>query len=171
MKKIISAILVLLLLFSFAGCKKENKSTAKTGVDIAYYANLGSMPESNLKLGDNVPEDKEDETYFFSEDGTLDYFSNCNFSYYYSPKDEPQKITAIAAFSEAFGFGNGDVSIEITDTLDLLGIKYTEREPQENELFFLPAGDFTVIECKDLKNNLIFVFTDNSFCAALLSEK
>ena len=80
-------------------------------------------------------------------------------------------LTAIAAFSKMYGFEAGDVSIELTDTLDSQGLEYTEREPKDGELYFLPNGNFTVIECGGLKNNLIFVLEDNSLCAALLSQK
>lgn len=166
MKKIICAFLCLTLLFPLAGCK-ERKTLAKTGVDIAYYAELGLFPESEIKLGDTVPENSEDGDYFFSVDESPAFFSNGSFNYYY----DSAAVTSIAAFSKMFGFEAGDVSIELTDTLDSQGLEYTEHEPKDGELYFLPNGNFTVIECGGLKNNLIFVLEDNSLCAALLSQK
>ncbi|MBR6903177.1 MAG: hypothetical protein IKN39_04735 [Clostridia bacterium] len=166
MKKILCALLCIILLFVLAGCK-EKKTLAKTGVDIAYYAELGFVPESEIKLSDNVPENSEDSDYYFSSDNSLSFFSNGSFNYYY----DSAAVTAIAAFSNMYGFEAGDVSIELTDTLDSQGLKYTEREPKDGELYFLPNGNFTVIECNGLKNNLIFVLEDNSLCAALLSQK
>lgn len=166
MKKLICVLFCLVLTVSFTGCK-EKKSLAKTGVDIAYYAELGLFPESKIKLGDNVPENSEDSNYYFSEDESHTFFSDGSFNYYYASA----AVVSIASFSNMYGFEAGDISIELTDTLDSQGLKYTERAPEDGELYFLPNGNFTVIACGGLKNNLIFVLEDNSLCAALLSQK
>lgn len=170
MKRLLCALILIALLFAFAGCN-EKPTTANGGLDIAYYADLGSVPESDVKLGDDVPkETEEDDTYFFIEDGKNSYFSSGDFMYFYDPDAKETKVYAIAALSKFFGFEIGAVSIEVTDTLTAAGIEYTERAASEKDVFFLPSGDFTVVECKNLKNSLVFVFEENSLCAALLSQ-
>lgn len=171
MKKTVALILCLVLFVFAAACKEEKKETTH-GVDIAYFADMGSFPDSDLKLGDAVPEKKEeDETYFFTENGAESFVSNGDFCYYYNGKDSSPKIYGIAAFSNCLGFEVGAVSIEITDVLDEQKIKYTSREPGEGEIFFLPAGENReIIVCEGLKNNLCFVFEDNALCAAYLGD-
>ena len=166
MRKITALLVCFVLVFSFTGCKSE-KNTAG-GVDIEYYVNLGGMPESDIKLGDAMPE--EDDSIFSVEAGARSFMSTGEFNYYYDLSALDKKINAIACFSDCFGFTTGDISIEITNALQSRGIEYTEREPKKDELFFLPGGENrSVIECKNLKHNLIFVFEDNALCATYLS--
>ena len=166
MKKITALLICFVLIFSFAGCKSD-KNTAG-GVDIEYYVNLGGMPESEIKLGDSVPE--PDDNIYSVEAGARSFMSTGAFNYYYDLSALDKNIYAIACFSDCLGFTTGDISIEITNVLESRGINYTEREPKKDELFFLPGGENRfVIECKDLKHNLIFVFEDNALCAAYLS--
>lgn len=169
MRKLVCTLLCLLLLFPFAGCKKDTESL-KSGVDIEYYVNLGAIPESDIKIGDGVPENSEEnDDYFFSESGSDSYFSNGDFIYYYDSSKKNAKVKAISAFSKFYGFEIGAVTIEISDMLDSRELKYTEREPKEDELFFLPSsGNFSVIEYKAQKHTLLFVFQDNSLCAAYI---
>ena len=170
MKKL-TALFVCFCVFMFAaGCGDENAKTSH-GVDIAYFADIGAMPESELKLGDTAPEQKEDnESYFFYSEGDKGCASTGEFNYYYDTSEKEPKISAIAGFNTCYGFENGSISIEITKALDSQGIDYKERAAGVDELFFLPAGEGrSVIECKSLKHNLIFVFEDNALCAVLIN--
>lgn len=170
MKKLTAIVLCLCVLIFAAGCGDENAKTSH-GVDIAYFADMGAMPESELKLGDGMPEQKEDsEDYFFYDDGDKSYASTGEFNYYYDISEKEPKIAAIAGFNTCFGFENGSISIEITEALDSQGIEYKERVAGENEVFFLPPVEGrSVIECKSLKHNLIFVFEDNALCATFIN--
>ena len=159
----------MLVLFSFAGCKNEEPKN-KTSVDISYYAKLGLFPESEIKIGDSVPKEGGDDTFYFVKAGARSFFSNGNFNYYYNPSSLEQKVFAVAAFSNFYGFEPGAVSIEVSDALTGSDIKYTERAATEDELFFLPAGENrSVIECNFEDRKLLFVFENNSLCAAYLS--
>lgn len=168
MKRAICLSLCFVLLLFAAACKQEKKS--EHGVDVAYFADMGAMYESEYKIGDEVPLDKDGgEEYFFTKAGTGSYFSDGSFSFYYNENDKQPAVYAIAAFSNCMGFEAGDISIEVTDALDSQEIEYVVRQPNDGETFFLPAGqNREVLECKVLKNKLIFVFEDNALCAAFL---
>lgn len=165
MKKITAALCAILLLFA-AGCGE--KDNGGYSVDIAYFADAGSMPDAAYKVGDAVPAEKEgDENKFFVEDGETSFVSTGDFGYYYNIADESPAFYAVVGFSTCYGFEVGAISIEVTKALDSLGIKYEERAPQNGEIFFLPASENrSVIECKSLKHKLIFVFESNALCAA-----
>lgn len=171
MKKAISIILCLLI-FTFAAACKDNKKKDEHGVDIAYFANMGAMYESELKIHDAVPAgDGEGEDWIFAKDGKKSYFSNGNFCYYYDGGQKEPEIYAIVALANCMGFETGDISIEITDVLNAQEIEYAQREPEEDEVYFLPEGqNREIIECKGLKYVLKFVIEDNALCAAFLEE-
>ena len=171
MKRVICVMLALSL-FMFAAACKEKKTEVKHDIDIKYFADMGAMNESDLKIGDLVPEEKEDDdTYFFTKTENESYVSNGNFCYYSDGKEKDPKIYGIAAFSNCMGFETGDISIEITDVLNAQEIEYAQREPEEDEVYFLPEGqNREIIECKGLKYVLKFVIEDNALCAAFLEE-
>ncbi|MBO4432370.1 MAG: hypothetical protein J5852_02435 [Clostridia bacterium] len=171
MKKVICIVLALSL-FMFAAACKEKKEEVKHDVDVSYFADMGTMKGSDLKIGDSVPEEKDDDdTYFFTKAGAKSYFSNGDFCYYYDEDKKDPKIYAIAAFSDCMGFETGAISIEVTDVLDSQNVEYTSRTPKKDEVFFLPAADNReIIECKGFKHNLIFVFENNALCAAYLGD-
>lgn len=170
MRKISIFFLCLLFVFISVGCKeKDNKSSHS--VDIKYFADMGAIPECDYKIGDNLPDDNtiEESGMVILNDQSPAFIMNGAFYLYYDRKDDKPKFQKIAAFDTAFGFENGSITIEISDVLDEQNIEYTEREPDKDELFFLPKGDGrTVIECTSLKHNLIFVFEENALCATLL---
>ena len=167
MKKLMAALCALLMLFA-AGCKSGDKTTVDHPVDIAYFADTGEVPGAAYKVGDAVPEQNEDDdTVFFVKNGAESFVSTGDYAFYYDAAAKDPAFYAVDAFSECYGFEVGAISIEITNVLDSQGIKYTERNPGENELFFLPgSGNRRVIECTSLKHKLIFVFESNALCAA-----
>ena len=152
-----------------AGCKSEK--AGGHDVDIAYFTEIGTMPESEFKIGDGVPEIAEDsEEYFVGEADGRGYFSNGEFFYYYDKSEEQPVITAIAAFGTAFGFETGAVSIEVTKALDSQEVEYTLRAPEKGEVFFLPASDNReVAVCDTPEHKITFVFEDNALCAVYMA--
>lgn len=171
MKRIICLCLCLTL-FVFAAACKEKEPQVKHDIDISYFAELGSLPESEIKIGDAVPEENAQEgEFFFTKDGARSYFSNGDFCYYYNADEKEPKVYGIAAFSSALGFEVGAISIEITDVLDAQEVKYVAGTPASGELFFLPQGENReVISVKETKHTLTFVFEDNALCAVYLGE-
>lgn len=168
MRKTVLILLCALTVLSFAGCKDTGKTSHS--VDIEYFANMGAVPESELKIGDSVPEIEEyDDNYFVSSDGDDSFFSNGEFNFFYDTSEKEPKINKIACFSKSFGFEIGDISIEIINALEDAGIKYTERAEKDGELSFLPKSDNrSVVECRSLKHKLVFVFEDNALCATVI---
>ena len=166
MKKVICVALCFVVLGLFAGCKEEKKETTHD-VDIAYFANMGAMPESDLKLGDSIPEITEEMTEWFSStDGKNTFVTNGEFYYYYDEGEKDPKIKSMAAFSKGMGFEIGAISIEVTKALDSQDVKYKTRDIKANEIDFLPAAEGReTVECEGLKHNLIFVFEENALCA------
>ena len=170
MKKTVSIILCLVI-FTFAAACKDNKKKDEHGVDIAYFANMGAMYESELKIHDTVPAEEEGGDWEFFKNGYQSYLSNGNFCYYYDNRQKEPEIYAIVALANCMGFETGDISIEITDVLNAQEIEYAQREPEEDEIYFLPEGqNREIIECKGLEYVLKFVIEDNSLCAAVLEE-
>ncbi len=170
MKKTVLVFLCVLFAFSFCACKSNNNKSAHS-VDIAYFIDMGKVPETNYKIGDGLPstETIENNSMIIFENESPAFFTDGAFNYYYS--SEKKVITEIIGFDKCLGFETGTISIEVTDALDEQNIKYTEREPSDGELFFLPgANNRSVIECKELKYSLIFVFEDNALCATILGE-
>ena len=60
MKKIIALLLCVIFVFSLSACNSKEKDENSNNVDIEYYANSGSMPETNYSLGTD-PEKIKDE--------------------------------------------------------------------------------------------------------------
>ncbi|MBO4692904.1 MAG: hypothetical protein J5659_00720 [Clostridia bacterium] len=172
MKKIIALFVCLLTLVFVAGCKEKAEKKASHNIDIAYFADMGTFNDCPFKIGELLPDKeqlKKDEFVIYCEKEPY-YASNGKFNFYYYRDDDGNLVfNKIVSFDTCLGFETGSISIEVTDVLDEQGIKYTEREPEAEELFFLPAGNNrSVVECGSLKNPLRFVFEDNALCAVLL---
>ena len=168
MKKAVIVFLCVLFVFSFCACKGENQKWSHS-VDVAYFAEMGKIPEIELKIGDAVPDNEalEKDGFAIFADESPAYISNGALNLYFDT--EKNVITKIAGFDSFLGFEVGAISIEVTSALDEQNIKYTEREAKDGELFFLPsAPNRSIVECKGLKHSLIFVFENNALCAALL---
>lgn len=174
-KRIVCALICLAAILPAAGCKNKKDKAKVYEIDFARFANVGTMPESELRLGDDLPEfDPQDEQskYFSMDDANPPFIGTAegNFSYYYEKGENP-KITAIMAYDTCFGFENDTVSIVITDALDSQNVKYTERKPREDETLFMPREpNVSLIECKSFKHRLIFIIKDNALCAAYIGD-
>ena len=174
-KGIICALMCLAVVLLAAGCKKNKDKGKVYEINFARFADMGTMPESEFKIGDALPEfDPQDEEskYFSMDDMDPPFIGTAegNFSYYYEKGDNP-KITAIMAYDTCFGFENDTVSIVITDALDSQNVKYTERKPAEDEtLFMANEPNVSLIECKSFKHRLIFIIKDNALCATYIGD-
>ncbi|MBR5923299.1 MAG: hypothetical protein IKZ59_05845 [Clostridia bacterium] len=174
-KAVFCTVLCLAVLFCAAGCKSGKEKKSVYGVNFAAYADAGEIPESKLKIGDSIPsfDSEETESEYFSMDSEEPPFfmaATGEFGYYYEKGDDP-RIKSIMGYDTCFGFDNGTVSITVKEALDSRNIKYTEREPVEGEIFYMSLSSGTsVIECKQFKYRLVFVFSDNALCATYLGD-
>lgn len=192
MKRILVLLLCFSLLFTLAGCGKEDTASAPEGLDVEYYANLGQMPECEYKLGDDVDnalaemkaledsehsEEDEDEAghshegFFVTEMEDEDYSSlqTGTFSYYYKTDAKDKGFTHIVSFDKAYGFEYGTVSIEIKDALSARGLETAERDITSDEAFFMPgAYGCTALEYNFENTTVMFIFQDNLLCATAL---
>lgn len=170
MKRSAAFLLCFLMIIVAVGCKEENEKSSHS-IDISYFADAGTLPDCKFKIGDSLPENDqlEKDGFVIFSDSSPAYISDGVFSFFFDGSAGEEKITKIAALDSCLGFELGSISIEITDALDEQKIGYTERNAAPGELFFLPAGaDRSVIECKNLKNPLLFILEENALCAVLL---
>ena len=54
MKRLFSLILAVILVFTFAACGKKDDTSKDGGIDLEYYAELGSIPECEYSLGQDI---------------------------------------------------------------------------------------------------------------------
>ncbi len=192
MKKFISILLVIGLVFTLCACsgngkKKENK------VDLEYYANLGQMPEAEYTLGENPntvidglnklkeqaeAEHEDDPNHNHGHDEQEFYFEivqgennvlldNGNICYYYNKTNEDKGISYIVNYDAAFEFPLGTVILEVKEALS--GIKLTEEPLTEENAFFASyVIDGTVLKAEFEKATVIFVFQENELFATAI---
>lgn len=178
MKKLFSALLCFVLLFSLAACgnKEKNKSEAK--VDLEYYVKLGQIPECKYKLGDNADtvtnelsaeyekagEAGEDAVFEVTEGEKTVRIDSGDFLYYYEKEKKDAGISYIVSLDSAYGFASGTPLLEVTNSLK--GFDYTEEAADDNNTFFLlGTQNPTVLKYSFDKNSVLFVFDENSLCA------
>ena len=194
MKKIIALILCLIFVFSFAGCKKTEKSSAT--IDIEYYANLGKMPEIEFSLGSDpktvkekleenydkyLETEKDNDDHNHDHDATAITFneiegkknvllSNGVTNYYYVKEKEDEGIAYIVNKDRSFDFELGTSIIDVKTALG--DTKYNETEVTEENAFFATAvtdGTLLEIVCGDIVT--LFVFQENELYATAMYNK
>lgn len=183
MKRVIAVCLCFLMIFTLAACSKGGKK-GELEVDIEYYAKLGSMPDMEYALGDDVEEtenvlsksnqDEDHGDYIYSsyEVGEKTVMSNGNICCCYETENKDNGITHIVKYGGAFGFNQGAVSTQIRDTLAAAGYEAKEREAESGELFFIPgAAGITVLQYDFKENTVLFVFQDHSLSAGVVRVK
>ncbi len=178
MKKIISLLLAILFVVSFAGCKSDNKKEETKGLDIEYYAKLGQIPECEFGLKTN-PEDIIDKYDTTEESGEeVSNFSKIegektvlldtgDANYYYQKKNKDMGIGYIISYDGGYGFKSGDISVEIKDAF--ADYDYSEETADADELFFmyLPENN-SILRYTFGDNTVIFLFEDNALCATVI---
>lgn len=181
MKRILSLVLCLCLLLTFAACGKDKK-VEKIGVDVEYYANLGKIPEFEYKLGDDgeaaakaVEKSLENSTdhhdgycnsYKGDKKTTVDV-SGATFIY----DNKTKKIEKIINFNTAYEFELGTVSLEIQKAMSSYGFESATRPLTSDELsLFAAADDSTALEYKFGDRYVVFAFYENALFATMLYE-
>ena len=182
MKRILSLILCIALIFTFAACgeKGENKAKEKIGVDVEYYAKLGKIPEFEYKLGDNG-EDAAKAIEKSLEGSTDHHDGYCNVyegdkkttvdvsgaSFVYDNKSK--KIEKIICFNTAYEFALDTVLIEVQKAMSSYGFEQEPRDITSEEASLLFATlDSTVLEYKFEGANVVFAFYDNALFATMI---
>ncbi len=190
MKKII-ALLLVFSLFALAGCGGKMGKKDYKGVDVEYYANLGQIPESEIKIGDdadktygdlmdkyahdeNVEEgEAHEETFCLQfEEGEHTVISVPAVNYYYKTDKKSEGISAIAIFEKAYGYDLGVMYVEIQDEMNSRGFEAELKDLDKKDGFFMPY----VEGCKSLtyefeKNKVVFVFYENALSATAIVRK
>ena len=180
MKRIIAILLCLLMIFTLAACRKDDKK-GELEVDIEYYAKLGTMPDMKYSLGDGVEKTEEalsqsnadgdhgESIYSSYEVGDKTVMSDGNICCCYETENEDKGITHIAIYGGAFGFEQGTVSTQIRDTLAAAGYEAKEKEAEKSDLFFIPgAAGLTVLKYEFKENTVMFVFQDHALSAGVV---
>ncbi len=181
MKRLLALALCLVLAFTLCGCKdkKENKGTA---VDIEYFANLGQIPENEIKLGalqdavetslekNKTEAEKNGEHYVIEkQDGENNRLISDGTYEYYFKKAAPEKgICYMVSFTESFGFKIGEVILEVKNALADYEIK---EEPATVENAFFHRGNIdnsVVLYVPFEKNTVLLLFEDNVLCATVI---
>lgn len=193
MKKVTALLICLILSLSFCGCKEKKESKVE-GADIEYYANVGQIPESEIRLSNDpdkvlskLRENQNSsglESHDSDEEGeqaeipvieTGDYseIAGENFQYYYKTADKNSGITAITATAAAFGYEPDTVIIEIEADLDSKKIKYETKSGNFSDYYFFSfsADPCEFLICEFDKNTVVFAFTQSKLCAAAVYAK
>ena len=178
MKKILSVLIAVCMVFSFAGCGEKEKNTDTNVIDIEYYVSLGQMPECGYQLGDDVETVKSDLSALVETEGSEAVYEvtegennvlidNGDFCYYYKKANPEKGVSYIVNYGTAYGFDTGAVIVEVKDAL--ADFEYTEEPLNENNAFFMfDTSNGTVIKCNFANNTVLFVFKDNALCATAL---
>lgn len=192
MKKVICLIVCFCCVLTLAACGNNGKND-KVGVDLAYYAKLGQMPEAKFTLGANPDEvineldgimDQEnaehvedpnhahdhdqEEFYFERVEGEKNVLlDNGNLCYYYSKANKDKGISYIVSYDAAFGFQLGTVILEVKDAIG--DIEYTEEPLTEENAFFASyVIDGTVLKAEFENSTIVFVFQENELFATAI---
>ncbi len=176
MKKIISILLSLLLLFSFTACGDNSKSNSDIA-DLSYFAKLGQIPECEYKIGDSTEtvnaelkkaaETSEDAVYDFIEGEENALIDGGLYNFYYKKENAQKGISYIVSYDKAFGFEIGTLWVEIENAYE--DIKFKQEEMNDNNSFFLlgnPEGKVLKTEVSDY--TVSFLFVDNALCATAI---
>ncbi|MBR6533246.1 MAG: hypothetical protein IKT44_02325 [Clostridia bacterium] len=192
MKKVISILLVIGLMFSFCACSKDGDKN-KNKVDLEYYAKLGQMPEAKYTLGEdpdtvidglnklkeqaeseheedpNHNHDHDEQEFLFEivqgEKNVL--LDNGNICYYFNKANEDKGISYIVNYDSAFGFPLGTVILEVKNALG--DTKLTEEPLTEENAFFASyVLDGTILKAEFENATIVFVFQENELFATAI---
>ena len=183
MKKLLCLVLCIIFVFSFTACGASGGQKGHS-IDIKYYAKLGQINDIEYKLGGDIDsaqkslsansEDTSDEHgheefYYDYESGDYTVLTNGSVCCCYKTQDKSSGITHIVKYGDAYGFNQGTISTQLRDIMNDLGFQATEREANQNELFFLPSSaDITVLEYQISNNTVLFVFQEHALSAPVI---
>lgn len=179
MKRILAALLCVALVVTLSACGQKEKKTEHS-VDVAYYAKLGQLPETDYKLGmeieplkktlsDKAAADGEEGFFDVSEGEETVRLSTDMYTFHYEKQHADKGIGAIVCLDGGFGFEQNTVSITVKETLaDYEGDEHTSTE---GETFFLPfVQNCTTISYTFGEYRLNFVFQDNALCGIVFYD-
>ncbi|MEE1277585.1 MAG: hypothetical protein UHE86_00800 [Acutalibacteraceae bacterium] len=184
MKKIISLLLAILMLFSLCACKKDGEKANEEIKTIDSYAMNGEIPEIPVKLGTSIedfkkvfPEDTGDadqDKVLLSEVAgeTAVCLVTSNASFYYEKANEDKGIAVIAVTGgSVYGLKLLDVTTK-SDITAKLEADFTEHVATEDEQYFLlgPAQNCTVLSATFDKIKLDFFLADGYLTAATITN-
>ena len=181
MKRILSLLLCLTLVLSFAACGKDkSEKQEKIGIDVQYYAKLGKIPEFKYALGDNGESavkafEKELENSTDHHDGYCNVYegdtkttvdvSGATFIY----DNKTKKIEKIICFNKSYEFALDTVTIEIKKAMASYGFEAETRSLTDQELsLFFATSDSTALEYEFDNNTVVFAFSENMLFATMI---
>lgn len=192
MKKLLSVLVCLSLIFVFTGCGDNNKENVDN-IDLEYYAKIGKIPELDYALGED-PQSIEDELsalapikeelpneqehnhevtefYFEKIEGEKNVLlDNGVAGYYYNKNNKKNGVSLIVNYDTSFGFEIGTVSVEIKNALK--DYKFTEKDVNEDNAFFATyISNGTVLETFVNDVGFMFVFQENELFATAIYDK
>lgn len=189
MKKAAALLMVFIFSLSLCACKKYKKENTVTGADIEYFAKIGQIPESDIKLSADPDEvlsklkksqnssDLESHDHEEAgeeieipviESGDYSEILGNNFQFYYKTEDKTGGITAITATAAVFGYDPDTVLIEIENDLKSRNIKYEVTSGKLSDFYFFSFSEDNCefLTCKSEKNSVVFAFIESKLCAA-----
>lgn len=183
MKRILSLILCVALLFCFAGCKEEKPENVNTGngVDLEKVVTEGKIPELAVRLGMSADDVKtlhnynknavgETGFYIFEEDDAT-YFQTETAAYYYLNDKKSKGISAIVALTSACGLTLNAFETPNDVKAAFPNIEFTEGEVTKEDKYFLVGGDeFTKLSFEKGSHRIDFVFYENQLNTVILID-
>ncbi len=182
MKRFLSALLVMSLIFAFSGCKnnEDAEKVVEHSVNIEEYAKKGEIPECKYKLGMNLDKlkegiekdfedtlhDEQDIAYFVEEREEGALINAGLYMYYYDEYNEAQGVKYIVSFDEAFGFKTGTVIVQVEDVLKQY--KYVKEDFNDTNSFFILGAQGKVLRAEFGEYTVIFAFVDNALSATAI---
>lgn len=194
MKKILCFLTVFALVFSLCACGSNGtNSTASSshGIDVAYYASLGKIPELKFALGANPDdilnaandqenaEESSDEHHhlpsIIKQEGNLSVLLDAGDTRYYYEKSKSENgVSAIVCLNGAYGFlKDSGETITAEKIKSAISVTCEEKTPTKDDLFFLPITSDNakvLIYIFNNKYKLQFFFIDGVFSAVMLSD-
>lgn len=183
MKRILSLILCVALLFCFAGCKEEKPKNVNTGngVDLEKVVTEGKIPELAVRLGMSADDVKtlhnydknavgETGFYIFEEEDAT-YFQTETAAYYYLNDKKSKGISAIVALTSACGLTLNAFETPNDVKAAFPNIEFTEGEVTKEDKYFLVGGDaFTKLSFEKGSHRIDFVFYENQLNTVILLD-
>ena len=194
MKKFICLFISLVIVFAFAGCKKNKTEETKkptletdaSGVDIVKYAKAGEIPEAMYPLGYDIEKIEEElaekEGYSFEKDEGETYTtfmvvkevedSPENITYAYETEHPENGIKFIVSFTKSYGFDNDMDPNTVSATMESKGQTASLKNIPQNLIQFVPASQYC--DCLSYTisdNSLNFIFDGNYLAATILYKK
>ncbi len=185
MKRIICLLLVLVLALAFVGCGEDKKNVSSQGSgDIDRYAEVGEIPELEVKLGTAIDEVKriypadyedadESKVLLQEVEGNLAVrLDTLNASFYYEKANIDHGVSVITVTNGyAYGFELGS-TVTKSDVTAELKAEYTESIATAEQQYFFHgvSDDCDILSCTYDSYRLDFFFVEDFLVAATLTD-